>query len=232
VFADRTDAGRKLAGALLKYRDEKPVVLALPRGGVPVAYEVAKALDAQLDVIVVRKLGAPFQPELGIGALVDGDQPQSVFNEELIRALNVSREFLAREVELELEEIHRRQELYRRGHPAVDYAGRTVIVVDDGIATGGSAAAALRSVRRAGAAKVVLAVPVALPQTLDRLRGEVDEVVCLAAPDEFFAIGQFYDDFSQTSDQQVINLLDLARISVRYEVRCDTRLRPMLGPRS
>ncbi len=229
MFADRADAGRKLAGALLKYRDEKPVVLGLPRGGVAVAYEIAKALEAPLDVIVVRKLGAPFQPELGIGALVDGDQPQSVFNEELIRTLGVSREFVAREVELELQEIHRRQQLYRRGHPALDYAGRAVIVVDDGMATGGSVEAALRSVRRAGAAKVVLAMPVAPPQTLNRLRGEVDEIVCLAAPEEFSSIGRFYDDFSQTSDQQVINLLDLARMSVRYEVGCDARLRPILG---
>lgn len=218
MFANRVDAGRRLAAAVLKYRAENPVVLALPRGGLPVGYEVAKALGAPLDIIVVRKLGAPLQPELGIGALVDGDEPQSVLNEEIIRELAVPREYLMREVEAELKEIHRRQDLYRRGHPPIAYVGRTVIVVDDGIATGGSIEAALRAVKRVGAARVVLAVPVAPPETLEKLRGEVDDLICLDAPAGFFAIGQFYSDFAQTSDQEVIRLLDLARAERRADV--------------
>ncbi len=231
MFADRADAGRKLAAALLKHREDKPVVLAVAPGGVPVACEVALALDAPLDIIVVRRLGAPFRPELKVGVLADGDQPQCAFDEEQIRTLDVPREFLAREAELELREIRRRQELYRRGHPALSYAGRTAIVVDDGIATGGSAAAALRAVRRAAAVRVVLAVPVARAQSLERLRGEVDEVVCLTAPEEFSAVGEFYDDFSPITDQQVVNLLDLARFGGCREVR-EARPRATLAART
>ena len=137
MFKNRKDAGRKLAARLLKYKDEHPVVLALPRGGVPVAYEVAMALDAPLDIVVVRKLGAPGQPELGIGAVVDGDHPQSVLNEEVVRLLGVSDDYLNREVALELQEIRRRQERYRGGRSPERIEGRTVILIDDGIATGG-----------------------------------------------------------------------------------------------
>lgn len=231
MFVDRADAGRKLAGALLKYREDKPVVLAVPSGGVPVGYEVALALDAPLDVIVVRKLAAPFRRELGIGALADGDQPQRVFDEELLRTLEVSPEFLSREVELELREIHRREQLYRRGHPAAARAGRTAIVVDDGVATGASAAAALRAARQAGAAQVVLAVPIAPPPVLESLRGEANEAVCLAAPEKFSAVGEFYDDYSSVSDQQVINLLDLARI-YRWRDAFEVCARPALAARA
>lgn len=211
MFRNRKDAGRQLAARLGAYRDQHPLVLALPRGGVPVAYEVALRLDAPLDVIVVRKLGAPGQPELGIGAVSDGDQPQSVLNEDVMEILHVSDEYLAREVAAEVQEIRRRQERYRQGHTPEPIAGRSVIVVDDGIATGGSMRAALRGVRRAGAKQLILAVPVAPPETIESLRSEVDAVVCLQTPAFFQAVGQFYEDFGQTTDDEVVQLLDAAR---------------------
>jgi putative phosphoribosyl transferase len=210
-FRDRKDAGRQLAARLGEYRGQEPLVLALPRGGVPVAYEVAVALDAPLDVLVVRKLGAPGQPELGIGAVVDGDHPQSVLNEDVLSVLHVSQTYLEREVALELQEIRRRQERYREGQPPMAISGRTVIVVDDGIATGGSVRAALRGVRRSQPRQVVLAVPVAPPESLAALAGEADVVICLSTPRFFHAVGQFYDDFTQTSDEEVIALLRAAR---------------------
>lgn len=211
MFKSRKDAGRKLVAPLLRYADEHPVVLALPRGGVPVAYEVAIALDAPLDVIVVRKLGAPGQPELGIGAVVDGDHPQSVLNEDVMRMLEVSDEYLSREVALELQEIRRREKRYRSGRPPEPIAGRTAIIVDDGIATGGSVRAAIRGVRQLCPKRLVLAVPVAPPETIDSLRPEVDDLVCLSMPAFFQAVGQFYEDFRQTSDEEVVELLDRAR---------------------
>ncbi len=211
TFKNRKDAGRKLAARLLQYKQYEPVVLALPRGGVPVAYEVAQALDAPLDVIVVRKLGAPGQPELGIGAVVDGDHPQSVLNEDVMSMLDVSDEYLHREVELELQEIRRRQAKYRGGRPPVQTEGRTVIVVDDGIATGGSMRAALRGLRRVRPQRLILAAPVAPPETIESLQSEADDVVCLSTPVSFRAVGQFYDDFTQTTDEEVIRLLDTAR---------------------
>jgi putative phosphoribosyl transferase len=211
MFKNRKDAGRKLAARLLKYKDEHPVVLALPRGGVPVAYEVAMALDAPLDVVVARKLGAPGQPELGIGAVVDGDHPQSVLNEEVLRVLDVSNDYLNREVARELQEIRRRQERYRAGRPPEPIEGRTAILIDDGIATGGSVRAAVRGVRRSDPRRLILAVPVAPPDTVEMLRPEVDELVCLSMPLFFHAVGQFYEDFRQTTDEEVVELLDAAR---------------------
>jgi len=217
---DRRDAGRRLAGVLGRYAGEHPLILALPRGGVPVAYEVARALRAPLDVVVVRKLGAPHQRELGIGAVVGGDCPETVLDEESIRLLHVRRDFVEREIAVEIGEVHRREALYRAGRPRVAVAGRTVIVVDDGIATGGSMRVALRSLRRAGPAKLVLAVPVAPGDTLARLRSEVDDVVCLSTPSSFQAVGQFYRDFRQTSDQEVIDLLAAASKAVEAEHAC------------
>ena len=210
-FRNRQEAGQKLAARLLPYKHEHPLILALPRGGVPVASEVAAVLGAPLDIIVVRKLGAPGQPELGIGAVVDGDHPQSVLNEAVVRELEVSSEYLRRETQLELEEIRRRQERYRGGRPRLPIEGRTVIVVDDGIATGGSMRAALRGVRRGCPKRLVLAVPVAPPDTIESLRSEVDDVVCLSTPAFFQAVGQFYYDFRQTSDEEVVELLDAGR---------------------
>lgn len=211
MFRDRKDAGQKLAARLRRYASENPVVLALPRGGVPVGYEVARVLNASLDVIVVRKLGAPEQPELAVGAVVDGDHPERVLNEDVVRLLNVSDDYLRREVAVKLEEIRQRQERYRGGHPPIDIAGRTVIVVDDGIATGASMRAALRGVRRARPKRLILAVPVAPPDTIEALRPEVDELICLSAPAFFGAVGEFYADFGQTTDVEVIQLLDAAR---------------------
>ncbi|HVN83435.1 MAG TPA: phosphoribosyltransferase [Candidatus Binatia bacterium] len=211
MFDDRKDAGRRLATALMRFKGEQPIVLALPRGGVPVGYEVARALDAPLDVIVVRKLGAPGQPELGLGAVVDGDHPQTVLNEDVMEVLHVSDRYLQAEVATELDEIRRRQARYRGGRAPLPVKGRTVIVVDDGIATGGSMRAALRGVGRAQPRRVVLAVPVAPLDTIESLRAEVDEVVCLSTPAWFGAVGNFYRDFSQTTDEEVIELLDAAR---------------------
>jgi putative phosphoribosyl transferase len=223
MFKNRKDAGRKLAARLLQYKDEHPVVLALPRGGVPVAYEVAMALNAPLDVVGVRKLGAPGQPELGIGAVVDGDHPQSVLNEEVLRLLDVSDDYLNREVALELQEIRRRQERYRAGRPPEPIEGRTAILIDDGIATGGSVRAALRGVRRSDPRRLILAVPVAPPDTVETLRPEVDELVCLSMPVFFRAVGQFYEDFRQTTDEEVVQLLEAARQQMASAEKQTTR---------
>lgn len=210
VFADRVEAGRKLAARLLKYKDQNPVVLGVPRGGVPVAFEVARALKAPLDVVIVRKLGAPGRSELGIGAVVDGDRPETILNRELMSALRVSRDYLEREIRNQLKEIHRRNLIYRSGRPRIELKDRIVIVVDDGIATGGSIRAALRGVRRQAPKKVVLAVPVGPADVVESLLAEVDEVVCLSTPPTFFGIGEFYGDFHQLADAEVIRLLELA----------------------
>jgi len=212
-FENRQDAGRRLADALRHYRNAHPVVLGVPRGGVPVASEVAARLAAPLDVVIVRKLGAPAQPELAIGALVDGDHPEEVLNPDVIALAQVPRSYVEREAARQLVDIRRREALYRPGSPPLQLRGRTVIVVDDGIATGASIRAALRAVRRAAPKRLVLAVPVAPPDTVAALRGEVDDLVCLHSPDDFAAVGQFYDDFRQTTDDDVIRLLSVARRS-------------------
>jgi putative phosphoribosyl transferase len=204
-FRDRGDAGRRLAEALMPFRDEDPVVLGLPRGGVPVAFEVARALDAPLDVLIVRKLGVPFQPELGMGAV--GEDGVRVLNPEVVRGAGVTEDEIAEVEARERVEVEQRARMFRGGGPGVSLAGRTVIIVDDGLATGGTARAALRVARAHGAERVVLAVPVAPPDTVDRLSEEADEVVCLESPEAFWAIGAWYDDFSQTPDREVMDLL-------------------------
>jgi putative phosphoribosyl transferase len=206
-FADRAEAGRLLADALKEYAAADPLVMALPRGGVPVAFEVARALGAQLDVVLVRKLGAPGRPEYGIGAVVDGADPQVVLNEEAMAYVKPPPEYVEAEKTRQLAEIERRRELYGEGRAPHSVAGRTVIVVDDGIATGGTMRAALQALRKAGAARVVLAVPVAPGDTLDDLAPLADAVVCLASPKWFQAVGLHYSDFRQTSDDEVIRLL-------------------------
>jgi putative phosphoribosyl transferase len=207
TFRDRTEAGRKLAESLRGLASERPVVLALPRGGAPVGYEIASALSAPLDVLLVRKIGAPHHPELGLGAVVDGAHPQVVWNDDVLAAVDPPQAYLAEETQRQLREIERRRTMYLGSRRPVDLTGRVVIVVDDGIATGGTVRAALQGVRRAGAARVVLAVPVAPRETIDSLVSEADEIVCLETPYPFYSVGGQYWDFGQTSDQQVIELL-------------------------
>ena len=207
VFSSRVEAGRMLAAALSSYKGKDVVVLGIPRGGLPVAREVADALQAPLDIVVVRKLGAPGQPELGIGAVVDGDHPRAIFNQEVIESLGVEDDYINREIERQLKEIKRREIAYRGGEPPVALAGKTVIVVDDGIATGSSVRAALRGVRRAKPRQVILAVPVAPAETLEALRHDADKIVCLETPQDFYAVGQFYRDFHQVSDDEIKRIL-------------------------
>jgi putative phosphoribosyl transferase len=203
IFADRRDAGHRLAAALAHLRDQHPFVLAVPRGGVVVAREVADALHAPIDVIVPRKLRAPFNPELAIGAVAEGG---AVYVEEET-AHGASRSYLDAEVAAQRQEIARRVAAYRGGRALPHLGGRTAIVVDDGIATGATLVAALRAARDLGPARLVAAVPVAPPEAIARLAREADEVVCLAAPEAFHAVGQFYDDFRQIEDEEVIALL-------------------------
>ncbi|MFF3678078.1 phosphoribosyltransferase family protein [Streptomyces sp. NPDC002120] len=205
LFLHRTDAGERLAEALRHLRGEDPVVLGLPRGGVPVAFRVARALGAPLDVIVVRKLGVPYHRELGFGAIGEGGV--RVVNEDIVRSSRVRPQDLAAVEHAEEAELARQARRFRGERPRVALAGRTVIVVDDGIATGSTAAAACEVVRAQGAARVVLAVPVAPPDAVARLRTAADEVVCLSAPHAFRAVGEWYEDFSQTPDEEVVALL-------------------------
>jgi putative phosphoribosyl transferase len=205
VFADRTDAGRRLVAALEHLRGESVVVLGLPRGGVPVAFEVARALTAPLDVIVVRKLGVPFQPELGMGAIGEGGV--LIVNREIVRLAGVSDRMLAVVEARERAELERRARRYRRDRPPVSLAGRIAVVVDDGIATGSTARAACQVARARGASRVVLAVPIAPQGWAARIGSDADECVSLETTPEFFAIGQFYANFAQTSDEEVIACL-------------------------
>lgn len=204
-FIDRCDAGRRLARRLDGFRDENVVVLGLPRGGVPVGFEVARALGAPLDVIVVRKLGVPYQSELALGAI--GEDGIRVFNGDVVRAANVTGEELAAVEEDERAELRRRVDKFRAGRPRIPLPGRTALIVDDGLATGSTARAACRVARARGAAKVVLAVPVGAPDAIIALRDDCDEVVWLEAPSWFYAVGQWYGDFRQTSDDDVAALL-------------------------
>ena len=203
-FADRAEAGRLLAAALRDLEGEV-VVLAIPRGGVPVAAEIARRHGWPLDVVIPRKVGAPGNPELGLGAIAPGVR---VLDERIIGRLGVPPEYLEHEIERQEAEIRRRAAVYRRGRPPVDVAGKTAVIVDDGVATGGTAAAALRWARAQGAEAAVLAVPVGAPESLRRLAPEADRIVALAAPDRFYAVGQWYRDFDQTSDDEVIRLLE------------------------
>lgn len=208
-FRDRTEAGRRLADHCDHLRGESPVVLALPRGGVPVAAEVADRLGAPLDVLVVRKLGLPRQPELGVGAVGEGGT--TVWNRDLLGQLGLGPDDLREVTDREGTEVDRRVARYRGRDRGVDVAGRTVVLVDDGLATGSTARAAVEVLREWGAGRVVLAVPVAPRASVDELAGVADEVVCVATPDPFRAIGEFYDDFTQVSDDQVVAGLRAAR---------------------
>jgi putative phosphoribosyl transferase len=208
-FADRVDAGRLLATRLASYagRDDV-VVLGLPRGGVPVAAEVARALAAPLDVLLVRKLGAPGQPELAIGAIAEDGV--TLVNADVLRSLGLDHDAIDRAVLAERPELERRLGVYRSNRPAVELADRTVIIVDDGLATGASMEAACRAVAARGAARRVVAVPVAAAEACARLRGVADEVVAVTTPSPFWAVGAWYEDFEQTTDEEVVALLAAA----------------------
>jgi predicted phosphoribosyltransferase len=208
AFLDRADAGRRLAELLARYRGRDVLVLGIPRGGVPVGAEIATALGGELEVSVARKLGAPGQPELAIGAVSSGSV---TINDDVVRALRVPEAFIEAEVRRELAEVARRNKLYRGGRPPPRIAGRTVIVADDGIATGATVRATLESVRREHPEWLVLAVPVAPPRALDDLGSLVDAVVCVEEPENFVAVGQFYRRFPQLEDEHVIEILDRAR---------------------
>lgn len=205
MFRDRVEAGRKLAALLADEDLSDGLVLGIPRGGVVVAAIVATELALPLDIIVPRKIGAPKNPELAVGAVTqDGTV---IYNTRVLQGLRLKPEDLEGQVEREIKEIERRMTLYRGSKVSPELGGRTVILVDDGIATGYTVLAALRSLRRAGPRRIILAVPVAPPETLERLEPEVDQIVCLEAPEDFYAVGQFYLHFGQNSDQEVIDLL-------------------------
>lgn len=211
MFADRREAGRRLGDALAGLDLADPLILALPRGGVPVAAEIAQRLAAPLDVLVVRKLGTPGQPELAMGAIVGGPEPQTVYNDEVIAALHVSPARLATEIATQRAELRRRRAAYAGDRADVPVAGRTVVVVDDGVATGASARAALQGLRQAGAGRLVLAVPVGPAEVVAQLRELADDVVCLIEADRFGAVGAWYVDFGQTGDDEVVALLAAGR---------------------
>lgn len=209
-YADRHQAGKILADELKDYADESQViVLALPRGGVPVGAIIAEALDAPLDVILVRKLGLPGHEELAMGAIATGNA--RVMNDDVLRFERVSESAIERVVEKERKELERREKTYRGDRPLPDLEGRTVILVDDGLATGATMRAAIQVVRQQSPGKIVMAVPVAPRDTLEKMREEADEVVCPSVPSSFMGIGQWYQDFGQTSDQEVKDLLEQAR---------------------
>ena len=210
-FIDRADAGRQLAARLALEPLPPPiVVLALPRGGVPIGTEVARRLGAPLDLLLVRKIGAPWQRELAVAAVVEGDGPEVVIDEETLAASGASPAYVQQQAKLEWREIERRRARYLQGRARPALAGATVVVVDDGIATGTTVRAALQALRRRAQGRLVLAVPVAPLDTVERLRTEVDQLVCLATPEPFHAVGPHYRDFHQVEDDEVIAALDAA----------------------
>ena len=206
-FRDRADAGQRLALRLAHLKDRNPVVLALPRGGVAIGFEIARLLGAPLDIVLVRKIGVPWQPELALGAVSDGAAPEVFIDERMAKALAIPDDYVREETARQLAELERRRQVYCGDRPPVAIEGRTEIVVDDGIATGATMRVALRAVRRRGPAHLVLAAPVAAAETLAALRGEADETVCVDVPAGLGAIGFYYEDFHQMSDDEVTALL-------------------------
>jgi len=209
IFKDRQDAGYQLAQKLLKFKSENPVIVALPRGGVVTGYEVAKILDAPLDVMIIRKLGAPFQPELGIGAIAPNDV--SILNLDAIKFLGISKNEMEEIIRRETIEMHRRIKLYCGDFPQLNLSGKTVIIVDDGLATGVTAGVAVLAIKHMVPEKIILAVPVSPVDTANKFREEIDEFICLQEPPDFFAVGQYYYNFDQVTDEEVISLLNRAK---------------------
>jgi putative phosphoribosyl transferase len=210
IFKDRYDAGRKLVPRLVAYKGQKEtIVIGLARGGVVTAFEVAEGLELPLGVLVVRKIGAPDNEELALGAITE--MGEGIFNEDLIDALGASREYINQTIEREKKVAAQRSALYRGKKPAPTYTGKTVILVDDGIATGATMFASIKAMRKAGAKKIIVAIPVAAPDSLRRLEKEADEAICLSAPAHFFAVGAFYEQFGQTRDEEIIQLLAKAK---------------------
>ena len=207
MFRDRREAGERLAERLLHLKDRRPIVLALPRGGVAIGAAIARRLGAPLDLVLVRKIGAPGQPELALGALSDGAAPEVYIDRAMAARLGIAEEYIEEETARERVEVERRRAAYCAERPPIGLAGRTAIVVDDGIATGATMRVALRAVRQRGPKRLVLAVPVAPPETLAALDEEVDEAVCLHAPEGLGAIGFYYTDFHQLTDAEVTDLL-------------------------
>ncbi|HSD86599.1 MAG TPA: phosphoribosyltransferase [Kofleriaceae bacterium] len=205
IFADRRSAGRMLGEALMHHRGANPIVLGLPRGGVPVADEVARALGGTLDVWVVRKLGVPYQPELGMGAIAEG--PAVVLERSIVEGAGVSRKELFEIAHREMDEVGRRVERFRSGRALPELRDRVVILVDDGIATGGTMRAAIRAIKKRRPERLIVATPVASPDVVQSLAREVDEVVCLYQPRPMYAIGLWYEDFEQTADEEVVRIL-------------------------
>jgi len=213
IFRDRIEAGQCLAEQLAHFSNRKDVVvLGLPRGGIPVAFEIAKALNVTLDVFLVRKLGVPWQKELAMGAIAMGDV--QVLNNDIIQDLGIPMDSVAQVAEKEREELERRNVLYRQNQQAPDLSKRTVILVDDGVATGATIHAAISAIKQLDCESIIIAVPVAPPETVDLLNSEVDEVYCLETPIQFFAIGSWYEDFTQTTDEEVCDLLARSRQSL------------------
>lgn len=209
LYKDRFDAGHKLAEKLIKYKDENPIIIALPRGGVVIGYEAAKMLNAPMDIIVTRKIGAPFQPEFGIGAIAPNGI--KILDTETVRFLGISEAEIEKIIEQETIEMNRRIKLYRENLPELHLSKKTVIIVDDGLATGVTARAAILAIKQMNPEKVILAVPVSPPDTAEKFRREVDEFICLNEPPDFYAIGAYYENFEQVSDEEVINLLRITK---------------------
>ncbi|AKB15404.1 phosphoribosyltransferase [Methanosarcina thermophila] len=210
IFKDRVDAGRRLSKELSKYANRPDVlILALPRGGVPVAFEVAKELNVKMDVFIVRKLGVPGNEELAMGAIASNDI--RVLNEDVVRSFHVPDRVIATVAANELRELERRERLYRGDRPKPDISGATVILIDDGLATGATMRAAAAALKTKNPAKIVVAVPTAAPDTCEFFKKEVDEVICVTTPEPFYGVGAWYVDFRQTTDEEVIELLEKAR---------------------
>lgn len=209
LFNDRTDAGRRLAKRLSEYANRDDVlILALPRGGVPVAFEVAKELNVKMDVFIVRKLGVPGNEELAMGAIASDNT--RVLNDDVVRSFQIPQKVIDEVAADELRELERREHIYRGNRPKPNISGSTIILVDDGLATGATMRAAAAAVKTKNPAKVVIAVPVAAPDTCGEFRNEVDKIVCFATPEPFYGVGAWYEDFSQTTDKEVCDLLDRA----------------------